>query len=928
MANLSRHTEHDSPASESQPTFADADTVIHRLKTSPDGLSPEEARQRLEEYGPNRLPAQKAPSLFQVVFNQFRSPLIYLLLVAGVISILIGETTDAGFIFAVVFFNAAIGAFQEWKAEQSAANLRGLIETQAYVKRGGEKRSVPIEEIVPGDWVYLDGGFRVPADLRLVQADNLAIDEAILTGESETANKQTTPLEPDSDITPGDMHNMAFAGTLVARGSGWGVVVYTGLQTEIGKIAEEIAKGKTTETPLIQRMEQFTHQVSWVILAGCVLVGIVGILRDMPFHEIFFTIIALAVAAIPEGLPVVMSITLSIAMQRMVKRNVIVRKMSAVEGLGSCTYIASDKTGTLTVNVQTARIISIPKGLQYEITGEGYAGEGEIRRIKEDHGNSQDAFSETEHQHIQRLVKASLLANEGVLRKDPQGNWCHEGDPMDVALLAMAYKTGINPDSARQEIQVLKEIPYEPELRYAALFYQEGDATEVQVAVKGAVEKLIGFCDLADPDAVHREMEALSHQGYRVLAIATGTIPNNNPETLKEADLQHLWLLGLVGFMDPLRPEAKEAVKKCLDAGVRVAMITGDHPATAATIAAQLNIIPDRSYLVVTGSQLNALGTPDNPAFQQAVQSTSVFARISPLQKVQIVETLQQAGHFVAVTGDGVNDAPALRKAHISVAMGSGSDIAKDIGAIILADDNFASLVVGMEEGRFAYENLRKVIYFLIASAIAEFALVALAIFAGLPLPLIAVQILWLNLVSNPAQSVGLAFEPGEADTLNKPPRDPKEGIFDRQMIEQTALSAMLISVIGVGAWMWFYFKGLNPVEDRNLILLLMVLMENFHVLNCRSETQSVFQMSWRSNICLILGVIGVQALHIGVMHWPLMQGVLQVQPVSWETWLVLLALASCVLWGMELYKLWRRRHPRPRAAILVGAAHEPQAVL
>lgn len=878
--------------------------LLEKLQTADSGLSPGEASNRQFKYGLNTLPVKKPPTVFAVLLHQFLSPLIYILLAAGAISIAMGEEKDAFFIFAVVILNAGIGTFQEWKAEKSAAALQKMLVTTARVKRDGSELQIPSEELVPGDIVLLESGNRVPADLRLIRANQMTADESFLTGESLAAAKNTEVLS-ESDLPVTDRHNIAYAGSTVMSGRGTGVVVETGLHTEVGKIAGSITTTKEAKPPLVLRMEQFARQITFIVVAASIVLAMVGLLKGMTLMHVFFLAVALAVSAIPEGLPVAMTVALSIATNRMAKRNVIVRRLTAVEGLGSCTYIASDKTGTLTVNQQTVKMVSIPPHDRFFVSGEGYAGVGEITNDKG------ATLSREEIAHLRELAIAGIMCNESeLLYEADSDNWSYYGDAVDVALLTFGYKMGLNPAELRQRLVKTGEIPFESERRYAATFYKSDG--RVKAAVKGAVETVLPFCRdmmtsqgitaISDKE-VESELVQLAGMGFRVIAVAgadvTGGDEIHSFEDLKEPVLT---LLGLVCFIDPLRPEVKLAIEKCQQAGIQVGMITGDHPATALAIARELGIAGSESD-IVTGAQLAEIKS-GSPEYIQKVAGAHVFARVSPLQKLHIVDALLELGHFVAVTGDGVNDAPALRRANIGVAMGSGTDVAKDTASIIVSDDNFASIEAGVEEGRFAYDNVRKVTYLLIATGLAEVVLFTMALVFNLPLPLLAVQLLWLNLVTNGIQDVALAFEGGEPDTMNRSPRKPTESIFDRLMIRQTVVSGLVMAIIAFSTWSWLLNSGWEEAAARNMVLLLMVLLENFHVFNCRSERVSAFRVPLKRNLLLVGGVLAAQLIHIMAMHIPFFQNVLQASPVSFREWVVMLLLASVVLAAMEVFKL------------------------
>lgn len=887
----------------------EADTVLRRVESSPQGLDGRMADARTDQFGPNRLPATPPPGLGTIFLHQFLSPLIYILLAAAFVSVLIEEFTDAGFIAAVILLNAVLGTFQEWKAERSAAALQNLLKTVCRVRRDGSIRQISADELVPGDIVLLESGGRVPADLRLLEVRGLAIDESLLSGESQPVTKQTAPVKRECALN--ERTCMAFAGSGVAQGRGQGVVVATGQRTEVGHIAAAVAGTAGAKPPLVIRMERFARQVSYLVLGIVSLLASIAFWQGAPFNDVFLMAVALAVSSIPEGLPVAMTVALSIATTRMARRNVIVRRLTAVEGLGSCTCIASDKTGTLTINRQTVRSVWLPDGSSFRVTGEGYAGTGTV--LKEDDSDPDLA----ERDQLVRLARAGVLCNEASL-KFSFGEWVHSGDTMDIALLALAHKLGLDPEEESRQASLLADIPFESELRYAARFLHVGRPSCI---VKGAAEQVLEFCrwmqwpqgkELLDAPAVEQETLRLAHAGYRVLAIAEGPVDGPGDD-LSIRTIPPLTLLGLVGFIDPLRPEVAASIATCRKAGVAVVMVTGDHPATALGIARELGLAEEESDLV-SGAELSSM-SPDDEACLEKIRRALVFARVSPIQKLQIVDALNRSGHFTAVTGDGVNDAPALRRANIGVAMGTGTDVAKETASIIVADDNFASIVAGIEEGRVAYDNIRKVVYLLISTGGAEIALFCLALLCGLPIPLGAVQLLWLNLVTNGIQDVALAFERGEAGGMHRPPRPPAEGMFNRLMVQQTLISGIAMGGLAFAAWAWLLSTGTAVGEARNGVLLLMVLLQNVHVFNCRSERTSAFRIPFRNNPLLILGVIVAQGVHILAMHLPLMQTVLDIRPVPMVDWFAFLGMALSLLLVMEGFKLWRAGTPQMSAS-------------
>lgn len=882
----------------------DEETTLKNLSTSLAGLDEIEVAERQKHFGFNRLPEREAASILVIFFRQFKNPLIYVLLIASVVSVAIGEMTDAAFIMAVLCLNAVIGTVEEWRAERNAASLQKLLKIVVKVKRSSKEQLIPAEELVPGDLVHVESGNRVPADMRLLTTNRLSVDESLLTGESESVSKHTKELKHDTPLA--DRLNMLYAGSTITSGRGLGVVVATGLSSEVGNIAETVAISTALKPPLVVRMEKFARQVSFIVLSAIIVLGAVAVVQGFSYQEVFFFAVALAVSAIPEGLPVAITVALSIATNRMAKRHVIVRKLTAVEGLGSCTYIASDKTGTLTVNKQTAKALILPDGSHFTITGEGYNGLGKVINKKG------EIITSHEIDHIKLLSKAVSICNEANLDYEDD-HWTSNGDAVDVALLALAYKVGINPIELKESTSIEREIPFESEHKYAATFYHEDGFC--QVAVKGALEVIVELCNRQSSDGgtdplnleeIENQANSLSEDGFRVLAVASGVSENEKLQSpLQEGS--NLVFLGLIGLKDPLRPEAIEAIEKCQNAGIEVGIVTGDHPVTALAIAKELGIASSMDD-IITGKELEKYGTDDDPRFIKMIKGVKVFARVTPLQKLYITEGLNKLGHFVAVTGEGVNDVPALKKANIGITLGTGTDLAKETASIILTDDNFKSIESGVEEGRFAYDNIRKVTYLLISTGAAEVVLFILSVALGLPLPLVAVQLLWLNLVTNGIQDVALAFEGGEPQTMEKQPRDPKEGIFNKLMIQQTVVSGLTIGLLAFGVWDWLLSNGYSEFHARTLILMLMVFLENVHVFNCRSETISAFKVPLSRNWFVVGGVFLAQGIHILASHLPFVQRVLRTEPVSLNEWLTLFAISLILLVVMEIFKALRVR--------------------
>lgn len=880
--------------------------VADKLGATESGLSVDAAAERLAEFGLNKLPQSPPTPLWVIVLRQFRNPLIYILVLAAVVSIAIGDVKDAAFIVGVLMLNAVIGAYQEWKAEQSSHALRKLLQIRASVFRDGEVSDIDAEEVVPGDVVWLESGNRVPADLRLLATHGLEADESLLTGESQPVVKDPGWLGKKTTPTA-DCLNMAYAGSIITHGRAKGLVVATGRATSVGQLAVDVLGGGGGKVPLLLRMERFTRVVAVSVLVAATVIGFLGVaVGGYSLSQMFMFSIAMAVSAIPEGLPVAMTVALAIATTRMARRGLIVRRLTAVEGLGSCTLIATDKTGTLTCNELTVREVCLPNGDSFQITGEGFAPQGEVLV----HGK---AIVSSDHEPLGLLARTAVLCNEADLH--PRGgDWGWHGDAVDVALLSFGHKLGCKRKATLDLHSQVNQIPFEAENQFAASFHTAGSGS--MVCVKGAPERVLAMCkESVGSDFDRLELDAvatgMAEQGYRVLALADGMLPGEIVSEEIPVAPQGLRFLGFVGMIDPLRPGAKDAVRDCNQAGISVSMVTGDHRVTALAIARELGLAKEDSQVMVGGELLEK--TPEE--LREIVGRIRVFARVAPRQKLQIVDAARSAGHYVAVTGDGVNDAPALKAANIGVAMGkSGTDVAREAAELVISDDDFSTIIGGVEEGRVAYDNIRKVIYLLVSTGAAELVLMGLAIATGMPyLPLLPVQILWLNLVTNGIQDVALAFEPNEGDVLRRKPRDPGEGIFNQLMIERTVVAALVMGVVGFLTFRWFLPSNPSEAEvasARNALLLLMVLFENIHIGNCRSETKSALRLSPLRSPILLLGVIAAFGIHLLAMYTPWGQALLEIQPVALEHWGILFLLALTIFPVMELHKLsWKLRH-------------------
>lgn len=848
-------------------------------------LSQKEAKQRLLDFGANIIPQRKPPSYVVLFFRQFKNLFIYVLLVAAILSMATGNMLDAFFIFFVLLLNAIIGTVQEYSAEQASMALKKLVPLYTTVIRDNIPIKINTEDVVLGDLVQLVSGDKIPADLKLRTAHELQINESMLTGESMAVHKSVISDPHDKENTTNSQH-CCYGGTIVVRGRASGEVIATGANTEIGKIAADVEE-EQTKPPLLLRIEEFTLRITYIMLLLIAGIFVISLFRGEELATILSFAIALAVSAIPEGLPAAITIALAIGMREMAKVKVIIRKLLAVESLGSCTYIASDKTGTLTVNEMTIQQVVLADGSHFNVSGEGLDLHGDV------------IGQNTNDNKLKLLVLAGLLANESQLKKTENG-WVGQGDMVDVAFLVLASKYGLDYQETRLRYCEVMQIPYESEHAYCASITRFEN--KLYLFVKGSVEKLLPMCDLSknSSDDIDHHVNSMTSQGYRVLGLAY-KILIQQPEKV-EIELTNLNYLGLVGMIDPLRLDAIEAVKQCKKANIKVAMITGDHPKTALALARQAGIA-NESMSAITGDELNAF-SQSTKDFSECIKSTTVFARVSPHQKKQIIEQLMDNGEFVAVTGDGVNDAPALKHAHVGIAMGlRGTDVARESADIILTNDNFSSIVQGITQGRIVYNNIRKVIYLVISTGAAEILMVMLSLLFNTPLPLFPLQLLWLNLVTNSIQVMALAFEPGEGNELQQPPRPPNEPIFNRLMVERVVISTLVMGCLAFIVFKWQIDHGVAEQEARNLTLLMMVLLENIQVLNSRSETCSLFKQNFFSNKFLLFGMLSAQGVHIAAMYLPILNEVLLIQPVTINQWFTLLSLSLLLILVGELYK-------------------------
>jgi Ca2+-transporting ATPase len=877
----------------------DVKEILHKLNTLEHGLSGREIDKRLKEYGPNRLVTEKKVSKLKILAHQFQSPLIYILLIAAVVTVFLREYIDTGVIMSVVILNAVIGYIQEFKAEESIRALKKLVVPKARVLRDGTEREINSEELVPGDIVLLSSGSKIPADMRLFKVIELRADEALLTGESLPVEKTTTAIK-EKNLIPGDQKNMAFMGTIVVSGRGKGIVVETGQRTILGQIAEEVREVTEVKTPLQVKFEKFARFIGFFVLGFSVFIFAAGTLLGKKLSEMFMVAVATAVSVVPEGLPVAVTIAMAIGVSRMARRNAIIRKLPAVETLGDITVICSDKTGTLTKNEMTVRLIY--DGVHtYEVTGSGYDPKGEILHEK-------IAITKGERKELIKMLRVGLLCNESDIYEE-EGQYKVEGDPTEGALIVPAIKAGLNPEEEKESYQQIAMIPFESERGYMATLHKHRG--EKIIFVKGAPEKLLDMCTecMLKGDARKKEINHFSNEfakrGLRVIALAYKEVPRDKEEITHEDVKDGLMYAGLQGMMDPPREESFNAVEGCNNAGIKTVMVTGDYAVTAEVVSKQLGITGDNEQ-VLEGKEIETID--DEELFNRS-KKVSVYARVSPEHKLRIVQQLVRHGEIVAVTGDGVNDAPALKAAHIGIAMGrKGTDVAKESSDMIVTDDNFASIVSAVEEGRVVYDNIKKVTLFLVSCGLGELLAIVTTILLGLPIPYIPAQILWLNLVTNGLQDVALAFEPGEKGVIKRPPRDPQEGILSPLIIQRTLLMGIILAAGTLFVFISRLEEGVPLERARTAALTTMVFFQFYQAFNCRSEKQSIFRMSLMTNPFLIYSMIAAFFAQMAVIYVPALRWIFRTVPLSLHEWLQIVFITITVIIAVEIDKAVRRR--------------------
>ncbi len=883
--------------------------VLSQLETDPEnGLAKSEVASRLAQYGPNELIEAERPGFWQQLLNQFNNFVIYILLFAAVVSFALGDEIEAVAIMAIVILNATLGVVQEGRAEQALSALKKLAAPNAKVMREGHTEAIPARELVPGDVVLLEAGDYIPADLRLVTTVNLSIEEASLTGESVPVSKRAEEIASE-DAVIGDRHNMAYMGTIATYGRGKGIVTGTGMKTEIGKIADALQSTEEEETPLQRRLDELGKMLSISALIICGLVFIVGAIQDMrkglelvdSLQESFIIAISLAIAAVPEGLPAVVTINLAIGMREMIKRNALIRRLPAVETLGSATAICSDKTGTLTQNQMTAAKLYVA-GYHFDVTGEGYAVHGDFRVEK-------DIQAPNERVEIMRLLLGGLLASDARLEKDTSSPTGYRmiGDPTEGALVVVAAKAGVWRTDAEGGNPRVAEIPFDSDRKRMSTIHKMPDG-EYLAFIKGAPDILIARCatifENGQPVLITPERRQniltvntqLAAEAFRVLAVAQKRLGPNMPTEITPDTIENdMELVGLVALLDPARPEVGAAIAKARSAGIRTVMVTGDYADTARAIAKEIGLLRPGGE-VISGAELEKMSDEE---LDRKVDTTDAFARVSPSHKVRIVEAFRRRNHIVAMTGDGVNDAPALKRASIGVAMGiTGTDVSKESADMILTDDNYASIVSAVEQGRVIYANIRKFVYFLLSCNLAEICVIFLATLAGWPTPLTAIQLLWLNLITDGAPALALGVEKGDPDIMSRPPRSPDEPIVNKDMvigmiiqtIVMTAVT-LLAFAIGRGDIEIGFVKETSEALGRTMAFVTLSAAQLARAYSTRSEVFSIFKIGVFSNKYMQYAVLSSGLGLILVLYIPFLRDIFDTTLLNGSHWVILIPL-------------------------------------
>jgi cation-transporting P-type ATPase F len=882
------------------------------------GLGLFEVQRRRERFGPNEFTAKKSRSALIAFLKQFAQPLVYLLVLAAGVTAVLAHYVDAAVIFSVVLVNAIVGFLQEYKAEKAIESLKQMVQSDCTVIRDGSKRRISSRELVPGDLVLLQSGDKAPADIRLVESRDLQIDESALTGESVPVQKCVEILHPSTALA--DRTNMAYGGTLITYGQGKGLVIAIGNQTANGQIAEMISEAIDLATPLTRKIAHFSRVLLYVISALAVLTFLAGSLRKEPILEMFMASVALAVGMIPEGLPAAVIITLAIGVKRLAHRRAIIRRLPAVETLGSTTVICSDKTGTLTQNQMTVQHI-LAAGEHFLVTGSGYAPEGQLLR-------TDGVALDTVPFGVRRVLINGALCNDSHITRE-NGQWKVHGDPTEAALLVSAQKVGYSVEELSRMLPRLDVIPFESDRQYMATLNHDPSAKGNRIFFKGAVEKALELCSQqieADGtgkplrrESILQEAEALAVKGYRVLAFAEGCCDAVQNRLTPDSWRGNLIFLGLQALMDPPRPESKQAIATCKSAGIKIKMITGDHALTAAAIAAQLELESpvkrdDGIPKAITGRELASL---TDTQLMSVVEDTAVFARVDPSQKLRLVEALQAHGHVVAMTGDGVNDAPALKQADIGIAMGqAGTEVAREAADMILTDDNFATIEAAVEEGRGVFDNLTKFIIWTLPTNLGEGMLLMLAIFLGLALPVTPIQILWINMTTALLLGLMLAFEPTERDIMMHPPRNPKRSIVTWPLIFRLLLVSVIMAAGGFWICNHIVGSGGDMTEARTAVVNTVVFTEIFYLFNCRSLSRSPWAVGFLRNRWAIFGSLLMAALQLVLTYIPIMNRWFGTASLKGEEWLKVLGVSLIAYIVVEIVKRYQVESGRHAVSI------------
>jgi calcium-translocating P-type ATPase len=818
------------------------------------GLTNNEVLKRQKLYGKNIIPKEKKISFFKILLDQFKNPIIYVLIFASLFSFIINEVLEGITVIIIILIDTIMGLAEEYKSQKSIEKLTELIKINVKVIRNGKEIIIDSSELVAGDIALLESGNKISADAKVLKAYNLTINESILTGESLAVLKKE--------------NDKIYSGTSVMTGRAETEITSIGENTELGMIAKKIKETKESKSPLTLKIEQLSKKITILILVIAFVIALLMLYKQASLSTIFTTIIALSISAMPEGLPLALTLALTVASRKMLKKNVLVKKLNSAEALGSCNIIASDKTGTLTINEQTAKKIILPNGIIH---------------------NVDDLIVNSD---IKEIIHCGFINNEAKIDNDKP-----IGDSIDIAFLNLGGR--IN----EEKTDVLGLIPYESENKYSATFYKKDD--ETYCTVKGSLEKILSFTSKMkingqiidiDKESLNNQNNALASDGYRVIALANAKIKNFIPKDFyTEKDIEDLIFIGMVAFIDPIRKDAKKAVLECQKAGIKVVMITGDHPLTALAIGKELGLAKTDNDIIM-GSDL------ENADIKELIKNKTIFARVTPVQKLDIVNTFKELGFYVAVTGDGVNDAPALKAANIGIAMGSGTDTAKETANMIITDDKFSSIVEGIKEGRNAYSNIRKITYLLLSCGLAEVLFFILSILFNLPMPLLAIQLLWLNVVTDGIQDMALSFEKSEKDIMHKK-NISSDHIFNKDLFFEVIIAGLSIGLIVFFTWAFLIKSGMQENIARGYIMTLMVFMQNIHVLNCRSEKHSTFSIPLKSNIFIIFAIISSIILQIAVMEIPILSSLLKASGISIANIVLLFILALPILLIMELYK-------------------------